>query len=225
MSERVARPLRQVTRIEREHSLPLHEKGGIDMHAQRTPRKPTYDELQVQNMISEGGRIDGSIDGGSNGSRANDNSRAHGDDAPRLDSNVTMEGSWLRTKIEDVSAKLGRRFLSTLGKRKGRLSDSLERVPQGMHKVANQTALVLELIDDFKDGTYREVPWHSVALASAGVLYAVNPADLVPNFLPIVGVFDDMAVIAIATRWIEKDLVAYCRFKGYDVGEYFEDRS
>ncbi len=217
----MAHPLRHLAGIEREDSLSLHRKGGIDMHAHRTPRKPTYDELQILNMMSEGGRIDG----GGNESWGNDNSQAHEDDPPRLDSTVPIEGSWLRTKIEDVSAKLGKRFVSTLGKRTGRLSDSLGRVPKGMHKVANQTSLVLELIDDFKDGTYREVPWHSVAIASAGVLYAVNPADLVPNFLPIVGLFDDMAVIAIATRWIEKDLVAYCRFKGYDVGEYFEGRS
>jgi uncharacterized membrane protein YkvA (DUF1232 family) len=94
-----------------------------------------------------------------------------------------------------------------------------------MHKVANKTAMLLELIDDFKDETNSEVPRNSVALASAGVLYAVKPADLVPNFLPIVGDFYDMDVNAIATRWIEKDLVSYCRFKGYDVGEYFEDRS
>ena len=182
------------------------------MNANASPIKLSYDELQIQNMISEGGRVDGSGNGAS--------PRA-GSEARTLESNIPIEGNWLRTKVEEISAKLGRRFVSTLEKHTGRLSDSLGRVPKGMHKVANQTALVLELIDDFKDGTYREVPWHTIAIASAGVLYAVNPADLVPNYLPIVGVLDDMAVIAIATRWIHKDLVAYCRFKGYDVDEYF----
>lgn len=165
------------------------------MNAHVSTRKPTYDELQVQNMINEGGRVDA----GSNGSYSDEGSDSRGGQTPPLESSIPVEGSWLRARVEEISAKLGRRFISTLHKRTGRLSDSLGRVPKGMHKVANQTALVLELIDDFKDGTYREVPWHTVAIASAGVLYAVNPADLVPNFLPIVGVLDDMAVIAIAT--------------------------
>lgn len=191
------------------------------MNAHLTPRKLTYDELQIQNMINEGGPVDV----GSNGSQSDQGSNSEGSQVPPPDSSIPVEGSWLRTRVEEISAKLGRRFLSTLGMRTGRLSDSLGRVPKGMHKVANQTALVLELIDDFKDGTYREVPWHTIAIASAGVLYAVNPADLVPNFIPIVGVLDDMAVIAIATRWINKDLIAYCKFKGYNVSEYFDRTS
>lgn len=163
-------------------------------------------------MVSEGGPVDSGLNG-------DEEEPGSGE---RLESSIHPSGSWLLTKVEEVSAKMGRRFVATLAKRSGRLSTSLGRVPRGMHKVANQTALVLELIDDFKDGTYREVPWHTVAIASAGLLYTVNPADLVPNFIPIVGVLDDMAVIALATRWIHKDLIAYCKFKGYDVNEYFD---
>ncbi len=178
--------------------------------------KPSLEELQIQDMINEGGRVDAKD---RTAPAANDGEE---EQAPRLESHVPVKGGWLRGKVEAVSAKLGRHFVSTLRQRNGRLSDSLGRVPRGMRKVANQTALVLELIDDFREGTYRDVPWHTVAIASAGILYAVNPADLVPNFLPLVGVLDDMAVIAIATRWIHEDLVAYCRFKGYDLNEYFE---
>jgi uncharacterized membrane protein YkvA (DUF1232 family) len=81
---------------------------------------------------------------------------------------------------------------------------------------------VLELIDDFKSGTYRAVPWHSIAVASAAVLYVVNPQDLVPNYVPLLGLLDDMAVVAVATRWIESDLRQYCRFKGYRQEDYFQ---
>jgi uncharacterized membrane protein YkvA (DUF1232 family) len=188
------------------------------MDVRVVPSKPSLDELQIQNMINEGGRVDTTT------GRPRDDSSGE-DEASRMESHVPAQGGWVRAKVEAISARLGRRFVSTLGRRTGRLSDSLGRVPRGMRKVANQTALVLELIDDFKDGTYREVPWHTIAIASAGVLYAVNPADLVPNVLPLVGVMDDLAVIAIATRWIHEDLVAYCRFKGYDVNEYFERAS
>src|SRR5690606_30836376 len=126
----------------------------------------------------------------------------------------------VKGKVTKLSAKLGNKYISLLS-RGGRVSDRLEAVPLRMRKVANQTALVLELIDDFREGTYREVPWHVVAIASAGVLYAVSPADVVPDFGPWLGAMDDMAVMAVAIRWVEKDLRAYCRFKGYSEQEYF----
>jgi uncharacterized membrane protein YkvA (DUF1232 family) len=90
-----------------------------------------------------------------------------------------------------------------------------------MQHAAKQTALVLDLLDDFRSGTYRQVPWHSIAIASAGVLYAVSPADVVPDFIPFLGALDDVAVAAIATRLIKKDLVRYCHYKGYSEAEYF----
>jgi uncharacterized membrane protein YkvA (DUF1232 family) len=90
-----------------------------------------------------------------------------------------------------------------------------------MHQVANQSRLVLELIDDFKSGVYREIPWHSIVVIAGAVLYSVSPADVVPDVLPILGMMDDLAIIGLATRIIQKDLRAYCRFKGYDEAAYF----
>lgn len=175
--------------------------------------RPLYDERQVQDMMSEGGRVNADVDEARR--------RVPPGGEPELGSTVPNEGSWLRRKTEQVSEVLGRRFVLNLVRRKGRLSRSLDEVPKAMRKVANQTALVLELIDDFRDGSYREVPWHTIAIASAAVLYVVNPADLVPNFVPLVGALDDMAVVAVATRWIQKDLLEYCRWKGYPEEDYF----
>jgi len=97
-------------------------------------------------------------------------------------------------------------------------------VPEGMHRVANQTRLVLELIDDFRDGTYREVSWRSIALLTGGILYSVSPADVVPDVLPIIGQLDDLVILAIVTRLVHGDLRDYCRFKGYDERDYFRPK-
>ena len=53
------------------------------------------------------------------------------------------------------------------------------------------------------------------------MLYAVSPTDLIPDFIPIAGALDDMTVVALATRFVRKDLEAYCRFKGHDPELYF----
>jgi uncharacterized membrane protein YkvA (DUF1232 family) len=111
-----------------------------------------------------------------------------------------------------------------LVKRKGRLSRTLEVVPQNMHRMANQTQLVLELIDDFRDGTYRDISWRTIALLVGGILYAVSPADIVPDALPFIGQMDDLAVLALITRLANGDLRTYCRFKGYREEDYFRAR-
>ena len=176
-----------------------------------------HDERAVDNMVSEGGRVNEAVDS------ARRRVPPHGAPEPTLESDLPPRSGWWSSKLEALAEKYGRRFVTHLWREQGQLAKSLDEMPKAMHKVANQTALVLELIDDFHDGRYREVPWRTIAIASAAVLYVVNPADLVPNFIPLVGLLDDMAVVAVATRWIRKDLLEYCRFKGYEVSDYFHE--
>jgi len=123
--------------------------------------------------------------------------------------------------LEDFSRSWGAAHLATLVRKKGRVSQTMKVVPESMHRVANQTRLVLELIDDFRDGTYREVSWRSVALLTAGILYSVNPADVIPDTVPIIGQLDDLVLLAVVTRLVHSDLRKYCRFRGYKESDYF----
>jgi uncharacterized membrane protein YkvA (DUF1232 family) len=112
-------------------------------------------------------------------------------------------------------------MLAKLAAKRGNLTEGLREVPERMHLAANQTQLVLELIDDVKSGTYRGIPWRHVAMLSAIALYAVSPADIVPDFIPVLGSLDDVVLMALATRIARDQLRAYCRFKGYRVEQYF----
>jgi uncharacterized membrane protein YkvA (DUF1232 family) len=62
-----------------------------------------------------------------------------------------------------------------------------------------------------------------VALIAGAILYAVSPADVIPDTIPVIGVLDDLAVVAVATRLVRGQLKAYARFKGYPLGRYFTD--
>ncbi|MFN8005858.1 MAG: YkvA family protein [Terriglobia bacterium] len=44
-------------------------------------------------------------------------------------------------------------------------------------------------------GDYRAIPWKSIVLALAAILYFVNPFDLAPDFLPVVEYLDDAVVL------------------------------
>lgn len=142
---------------------------------------------------------------------------------PQARSDIEPPQKRLSRWLEEASRKWGMRRLKTLVEKKGRLSHSMGAVPRNMHRVASQTQLILELIDDFRDGTYRKITWRSLALLVGAVLYAVSPADVIPDGLPIVGQMDDLAILAVVTRLLQSDLREYCRFKGYPEAEYFED--
>jgi uncharacterized membrane protein YkvA (DUF1232 family) len=101
------------------------------------------------------------------------------------------------------------------------IAETLSDIPEDMHKVARQTRLVIEFVDDFRSGEYRDMPWWATAVAASAMLYTINPADVIPNFLPIVGTMDDLIVVAVSVRVLQKELKRYCEFNGYDPSENF----
>lgn len=129
--------------------------------------------------------------------------------------------SWLRRLVEQWSKRVTIRSIVKLVVHRKQVKATLQRVPVRMQLMTNQVRLVLELIDDFAEGTYRDVPWHSMAVAAGAILYSVSPADVVPDALPLVGSVDDLFVIGMGLKLIEKDLRAYALTKGYSVHDYF----
>jgi uncharacterized membrane protein YkvA (DUF1232 family) len=129
---------------------------------------------------------------------------------------------WMGRPIAGAVEAIGQRYLSRLMGVQGTLSEAVGGIPERMHLAANQTRLVLELLEDVRTGTYRELPWSSVALASAAVLYSLSPRDVIPDIIPVLGALDDITVISLAMRLLQRDLKAYCRYKGYREEEYFD---
>ena len=44
-------------------------------------------------------------------------------------------------------------------------------------------------------GRYRAVPWKTMLILLAAVIYFLNPIDLIPDLLPLVGFTDDFAIL------------------------------
>lgn len=58
-------------------------------------------------------------------------------------------------------------------------------------------------------------PWYARALAGAVLAYALSPIDLIPDFIPVVGLLDDLilvpAGIALAIKLIPDPVMDECR--------------
>jgi len=58
-------------------------------------------------------------------------------------------------------------------------------------------------------------PWHAKALVGLVVAYALSPIDLIPDFIPFIGLIDDLVVVPlgviVARRMIPAEVMAECR--------------
>ena len=59
------------------------------------------------------------------------------------------------------------------------------------------------------------VPWYAKALAVGVVAYALSPIDLVPDFIPVLGLLDDLVVVPLGVmavrRMIDSRILEECR--------------
>jgi len=123
--------------------------------------------------------------------------------------------------LRGFTAARRRKHLERLQASRAALFDKLREIPERMQKLANQVRLLVELVDDYWAGRYRDVSWYSLAVATLGALYFLSPNDIVPDFLPFLGQLDDVAVMAIALQFLKRDLRRYCEFRALDAAAYF----
>ncbi len=61
------------------------------------------------------------------------------------------------------------------------------------------------------------VPWHVKVLIIFTVAYALSPIDLIPDFIPVLGLLDDLILLPLfiyfILKFIPDDVMAYCRKK------------
>jgi uncharacterized membrane protein YkvA (DUF1232 family) len=58
----------------------------------------------------------------------------------------------------------------------------------------------------WRDGAYQKMPWKSIVVAIAGLFYFLDPIDIIPDFIPVIGYLDDGVVLAFVARTIHSDL-------------------
>ncbi len=125
-------------------------------------------------------------------------------------------------EIETGSAKINPNKLENIVLEEKRIfnkSSSLDKNRFG--RFINQMKLTISLIKDFKNKSYTDIPWRSIAMIAAAVLYFMNPFDIMPDMLPLFGIADDAMLFAALFKSIRSDLEKYGNWKGINTKEYF----
>ncbi|MFW5761356.1 MAG: YkvA family protein [Cyclobacteriaceae bacterium] len=54
-----------------------------------------------------------------------------------------------------------------------------------------------------------QLPWKSIILIVAGLVYFVSPVDLIPDFIPMSGLIDDVSIILWVFSTLQEDIEQY----------------
>lgn len=73
----------------------------------------------------------------------------------------------------------------------------------------DKVKMMFSLVRDYRNGTYTRVPWKTIAAVGGALLYVLTPFDLIPDFIPVVGLLDDAGVLAACLALVGDDLEAY----------------
>ncbi|NIJ51427.1 YkvA family protein [Dyadobacter arcticus] len=66
--------------------------------------------------------------------------------------------------------------------------------------------LLIRMIRAYASGEYRNLPWKSLLSIVAVLIYFVSPIDLIPDFLPFIGITDDVALVVWLIKTFADDV-------------------
>ena len=82
-----------------------------------------------------------------------------------------------------------------------------------LERFTKDLMLFMSLLKDYYKGNYRDIPYKTISAGVVGLLYTLNPIDIIPDFIPFIGHIDDALVLTFCLKLIEKDLQKYQTWK------------
>lgn len=104
-------------------------------------------------------------------------------------------------------------------KDENRVNSILNNVTSKLHDVTKNNEklqsffrrirVISRMVRAYVRGEYREVPWRSIVVLLAGLLYFLTPVDLIPDFIPVLGLLDDASMVAFIFNMLKVDIDAF----------------
>lgn len=122
------------------------------------------------------------------------------DDSPKLNNDkieVKSLGNELQNMIANHKKMINKNTLSRL-----------KRIPSAGNN-CGWFELFVDMIKDYRKHTYKLISDSTIITLIFSVLYIISPIDIIPDGIGIVGLLDDMAIIAYTIRTCYEELCAY----------------
>lgn len=77
---------------------------------------------------------------------------------------------------------------------------------ENLKEFVDQVGLMIRMIKAQFSGEYKDFPWKSTVMVAGALLYFLTPLDLIPDFIPGLGLTDDAAVVYWVYQNIKEDI-------------------
>lgn len=84
-----------------------------------------------------------------------------------------------------------------------------------LREFTEQVSTLIRMIRAYFSGQYTELPWKSLIMFAAALIYFITPIDMIPDFIPALGFTDDVAIVYWVFRNFKDDID---RFKLWEQG-------
>jgi curved DNA-binding protein CbpA len=88
------------------------------------------------------------------------------------------------------------------------IRDKLDKAYPALKTALKNVQVLYAVFKDTVNGKYK-MPPASVAMIGGGLLYFILPADLIPDFIPVIGYLDDLAVLTTIMNSLQKEICDY----------------
>jgi len=78
-----------------------------------------------------------------------------------------------------------------------------------LKRFINDVKLLISMIKDSFSGRYKHLPVWVIGAIVFALLYVLSPIDLIPDFIPVIGLLDDAVVLGLCLALAEKDIQKY----------------
>ena len=91
------------------------------------------------------------------------------------------------------------------------LEEKLRQIP-AIDQTVSELPVMVAMVKSWVKKEY-EVSPKVLATMVGALLYLVKKNDLIPDGIPVIGIADDVAVLGLALKFVEKDVQAYKEWK------------
>ncbi len=122
-----------------------------------------------------------------------------------------VTGAQAKEQVEKGASKVTDGDFEKVVERADEIEKKATKGPLG--RFIKDVKLMISLVKDYWNGSYKEIPWWAIAAIVAALVYVLSPIDLIPDVIPVIGLVDDAAVVGACLLMVEQQLAEYETWK------------
>lgn len=80
--------------------------------------------------------------------------------------------------------------------------------------ISDKFQALVRMLKSWINREYKVIPWQTIILGVTAVVYFVSPFDAIFDFIPLLGLADDVAVLTAVLSSINHDIIKFMEWEG-----------